>query len=123
MYPYLICVSPGGSSNIISPTGGTTTSPFEYATKPASISAEKFIVATEAGILFQMMQENPDKEIIPAPAEEDNTCACSECAFMKMNTLKKLYLCLKYELPNIEVDAELAKKAIVPIERMLELSK
>ncbi|MBU2928324.1 quinolinate synthase NadA [Winogradskyella psychrotolerans] len=83
----------------------------------------KFIVATEAGILFQMMQENPNKQIIPAPAKEDNTCACSECAYMKMNTLKKLYLCIKYELPNIEVDAELAKKAIVPIERMLELSK
>lgn len=84
---------------------------------------KKFIVATEAGILFQMMQENPEKHIIPAPAEEDNTCACSECAFMKMNTLKKLYLCLKHELPNIEVDTELAKKAIIPINRMLELSK
>ena len=83
----------------------------------------KFIVATEAGILFQMMQENPDKIIIPAPAKEDNTCACSECAYMKMNTLKKLYLCLKYELPDIEVDAELCKKAIVPIQRMLEISK
>lgn len=84
---------------------------------------EKFIVATEAGILFQMLQENPDKTIIPAPAKEDNTCACSECAYMKMNTLEKLYLCLKYELPNIEVDAELCKKAILPIERMLALSK
>jgi len=84
---------------------------------------EKFIVATEAGILFQMMQENPDKTIIPAPAKEDNTCACSECAYMKMNTLKKLYLCLKHELPIIEVDAELCKKAIVPIQRMLEISK
>jgi quinolinate synthase len=70
-----------------------------------------------------MMQENPDKHIIPAPAKEDNTCACSECAFMKMNTLKKLYLCLNYELPSIEVNAELAKKAIIPIERMLVLSK
>lgn len=84
---------------------------------------EKFIVATEAGILFQMMQENPDKTIIPAPAKEDNTCACSECAYMKMNTLKKLYLCLKHELPDIEVDRELAKKAIIPINRMLEISK
>jgi quinolinate synthase len=83
---------------------------------------EKFIVATEAGILFQMMQENPDKIIIPAPAKDDNTCACSECAYMKLNTMKKLYLCLKHELPNIEVDKELAKKAILPIERMLELS-
>ena len=86
-------------------------------------SRTKFIVATEAGILYQMMRENPDKDIIPAPAKEDNTCACSECAYMKLNTLKKLYLCIKHELPNIEVDAELAKKAIVPIERMLELSK
>ena len=84
---------------------------------------KKFIVATEAGILFQMLQENPDKIIIPAPAKEDNTCACSECAYMKMNTMKKLYLCLKHELPNIEVDAELSKKAIIPINRMLELSK
>ena len=84
---------------------------------------KKFIVATEAGILFQMMQENPDKTIIPAPAKEDNTCACSECAYMKMNTLKKLYLCLKHELPDIEVDADLCKKAIVPIQRMLEISK
>lgn len=84
---------------------------------------QKFIVATEAGILFQMMQENPDKTIIPAPAKEDNTCACSECAYMKMNTMKKLYLCLQHELPNIEVAEELSKKAIVPIERMLEISK
>ena len=84
---------------------------------------KKFIVATEAGILFKMLQENPDKEIIPAPAKEDNICACSECAYMKMNTLKKLYLCLEHELPSIEVDAELSKKAILPIERMLELSK
>ncbi|WP_339660487.1 quinolinate synthase NadA [uncultured Polaribacter sp.] len=84
---------------------------------------KKFIVATEAGILFEMLQENPDKIIIPAPAKEDNTCACSECAYMKMNTMKKLYLCLKHELPNIEVEAELAKQAIIPINRMLELSK
>jgi len=84
---------------------------------------KKFIVATEAGILFKMLQENPDKEIIPAPAKEDNTCACSECAYMKMNTLKKLYLCLEHELPSITVDAELSKKAILPIERMLALSK
>jgi len=83
----------------------------------------KFIVATEAGILYQMMQENPNKTIIPAPAKEDNTCACSECAYMKMNTMKKLYLCLKHELPNIEVAADLCKKAIVPIQRMLEISK
>jgi len=84
---------------------------------------EEFIVATEAGILFQMMQENPDKIIIPAPAEEDNSCACSECHFMKMNSMEKLYLAMKYEMPSIEVESELAKKAIIPINRMLELSK
>ena len=85
--------------------------------------SKKFIVATEAGILYQMMQDNPDKIIIPAPAKEDNTCACSECAYMKMNTMKKLYLCMKYELPCIEVEESLAKKAIKSIERMLNLSK
>ena len=84
---------------------------------------KKFIVATEAGILYQMLKENPDKIIIPAPAKDDNTCACSECAYMKMNTMKKLYLCLKHELPNIEVETELAQQAIIPINRMLELSK
>ncbi|MBJ2172911.1 quinolinate synthase NadA [Aureibaculum sp. A20] len=82
-----------------------------------------FIVATEAGILYQMMLDNPDKEIIPAPAKEDNTCACSECMYMKMNSMKKLYLCMQYELPAIEVDKDLSKKAIVSINRMLELSK
>ena len=84
---------------------------------------ETFIVATEAGILYQMMLDNPDKEIIPAPAKEDNTCACSECMYMKMNSMKKLYLCMQYELPAIEVDKDLSEKAIVSINRMLELSK
>lgn len=85
--------------------------------------AEKFIVATEAGILHKMQQEVPQAILIPAPAEEDNTCACSECAFMKMNTLQKLYDCLLHETPQIEVSEEIRKKAILPIERMLELSK
>ncbi|QQX75816.1 MULTISPECIES: quinolinate synthase NadA [Aequorivita] len=85
--------------------------------------AEKFIVATEAGILHKMQQEVPQAILIPAPAEEDNTCACSECAFMKMNTLQKLYNCLLNETPQIEVSEEIRKKAILPIERMLELSK
>ena len=84
---------------------------------------QKFIVATEAGILHEMQQQVPNKILIPAPAKEDNTCACSECAFMKMNNMKKLYLCLQHELPAIEVDVELSKKALAPIERMLELSK
>lgn len=85
-------------------------------------SAKKFIVATEVGILHQMKQDVPDKILIPAPVEDDN-CNCSECFYMRMNTMKKLYLCLKHELPNIEVDAELSKKALVSIERMLELTK
>jgi len=84
---------------------------------------DKFIVATEAGILHKMQQEMPETELIPAPAVEDNTCACSECHFMKMNTLQKLYDCLLNESPQIEVPEHIRKKALLPIERMLELSK
>lgn len=83
---------------------------------------EKFIVATEAGILHQMQKEVPQKILIPAPAKEDNTCACSECAFMKMNTLQKLYNCLKNESPEILLEQNLMEKAHLPIKRMLELS-
>ncbi|WP_291102785.1 MULTISPECIES: quinolinate synthase NadA [unclassified Flavobacterium] len=85
--------------------------------------SKKFIVATEAGILHKMQQEVPDKILIPAPAEEDNTCACSECGYMKMNTLQKVYDCLLNESPEINVPADIMKKALIPIERMLELSK
>jgi len=84
---------------------------------------EKFIVATEAGILHKMQQEMPNTELVPAPAKEDNTCACSECHFMKMNTLQKLYDCLLNESPQIEVAEHIRKRALLPIERMLELSK
>nr|WP_315147936.1 quinolinate synthase NadA [uncultured Flavobacterium sp.] len=83
----------------------------------------KFIVATEAGILHKMKQEVPHKILIPAPSEEDNTCACSECGYMKMNTLQKVYDCLLNETPEISVPDDIMKKALVPIERMLELSK
>lgn len=83
----------------------------------------KFIVATEFGILHKMQQEVPDKILIPAPAKEDNTCACSECGYMKMNTLQKVYDCLLNETPEVTVPEDIIKKAIVPIERMLELSK
>lgn len=86
-------------------------------------SNNKFIVATEAGILYKMQQEVPDKILIPAPSQEDNTCACSECAFMKMNTLQKVYDCLLYESPEISVSSAIREKALLPIERMLELSK
>lgn len=99
---------------------GSTAGMIDYVKKHPT---EKFIVATEAGILHKMQQEVPHAILIPAPAEEDNTCACSECAFMKMNTLQKLYNCLLNENPQIEVSEEIRKKAILPIERMLELSK
>ncbi len=88
-----------------------------------SNSSNKFIVATEAGILYKMQQEVPNKTLIPAPSQEDNTCACSECGFMKMNTLQKVYDCLLNESPEVTVSEEIRKKALIPIERMLELSK
>lgn len=84
--------------------------------------AEEFIVATEAGILHQMSREVPNKTIIPAPAYEENKCACSECGYMKMNTLQKLYLCMKYEQPEIILPEHIIKNALKPIQRMLDLS-
>jgi quinolinate synthase len=83
---------------------------------------KKFIVATEAGILNEMRKKVPGVELIPAPIEEDNTCACSECAYMKMNTLQKLYDCLLNESPEINISEDIRKKALLPIQRMLELS-
>lgn len=85
-------------------------------------SIRKFIVATEAGILHKMQQEVPEKTLIPAPAKEDNTCACSECAFMKMNTLAKIYDCLVNEAPEIVVSKRISKQAMLPLERMLQFS-
>ncbi len=87
-------------------------------TDPATV----FIVATEAGILHELSKAVSDKTLIPAPTTEDNTCACSECAFMKMNTLEKLYLCLKNERPELQITEELRTQALRPIKRMLELS-
>jgi len=84
---------------------------------------DEFIIATEAGILHKMQKEVPNKKLIPAPAHEDNTCACSECGFMKMNTMEKLYLCMKHELPDVHVSESLRERALLPIERMLEISK
>ena len=83
--------------------------------------ANEFIVATEVGILFEMQKSCPKKTFIPAPVEDD-TCACSECAFMKLNTLEKLYNCLNEETPEIQLDSNLMDAARVPINRMLELS-
>lgn len=88
-----------------------------------TIQSEKrqFIVATESGVIHEMQKQNPDKEFIPAPPN-DSTCACNECSFMRLNTLQKLYNCLKYEEPEIVVDEEIAKKAIRSIQRMLDIS-
>ncbi|MBE7692746.1 quinolinate synthase NadA [Tenacibaculum finnmarkense] len=83
----------------------------------------KFIVATEVGILHKMKQEVPTAELIPAPVKEDTTCACSECAYMKVNTMQKLYDCLATESPTIEVDKTIRERALIPIQRMLDISK
>lgn len=84
--------------------------------------AQEFIVATESGILTEMQKSAPQKTFIPAPPD-DSTCACNECSYMKLITMRKLYNCLKYEWPTVEVEPEIAKKAIKPIHRMLEISK
>jgi quinolinate synthase len=79
-----------------------------------------FIVATEEGIMHQMRKKAPDKTLIPAPP--NSSCACNECPFMKLNTLEKVHLCLRDEKPEMQVDEDLAKKALTPLERMLEWS-
>jgi len=87
--------------------------------------ATQFIVATEAGILHEMQRTCPEKQFIPVPPEISESgleCSCNECQYMKMNTLLKVYNTLKYEWPQVEVDPEIAKDAVKPIERMLELS-
>lgn len=81
-----------------------------------------FIVATESGILYEMRKQCSEKNFIPAPPE-DSTCACNECNFMRLNTLEKLYNTLKYEWPEVQVEKAVAEKAILPIQRMLDISK
>lgn len=83
--------------------------------------AQKFIVATESGILHQMKKACPDKTFIPAPSN-DSTCACNDCSYMKLNSMHKLYLCLKNELPEVVLSADVIEKARRPIERMLNIS-
>ncbi len=83
-------------------------------------NTKEFIVATETGILHQMQKLNPDKTFIPAPP--NNSCACNDCPHMKLNTLEKLYLCLKYELPEILMEEDLRLAAKKPIDKMLKIS-
>lgn len=98
---------------------GSTTALLNYV---QSSKAKKFIVATESGILHQMVKACPDKIFIPAPSV-DSTCGCNDCTYMKLNSLQKLYVCLKHELPEIILPDEVIKKAKLPIQRMLEISK
>ena len=84
-------------------------------------NASQYIVATEVGILHQMQKHCPEKIFIPAPIDDD-TCACSECAYMKMNTLEKLYNCLANEKPEIKMNTDIINAAQIPIKRMIELS-
>jgi len=98
---------------------GSTASLLKFTTQS---DCKQFIVAKESGIIHEMINQNPFKEFIPAPPE-DSTCACNECNFMRLNTLEKLYNCLKYELPEIEVDHTIQVKAVKSIHRMLKLSE
>jgi len=96
---------------------GSTTGLLKYT---MNSEAKEFIVATESGIIHQMEKANPGKVFIPAPP--NNSCACNDCPHMKRNTLEKLYLCLKNELPEVDVPMHVVEKARLPIERMLEIS-
>ncbi|MDE5783083.1 MAG: quinolinate synthase NadA [Prevotella sp.] len=101
---------------------GSTATMLEYVQQS---DRKQFIVATEAGILHEMQRMCPDKQFIPVPPEISESgleCSCNECHYMKMNTLLKVYNTLKYEWPAIEIDSEMAKEAVKPIERMLDLS-
>jgi quinolinate synthase len=96
---------------------GSTTNLLKYT---ISDEAQEYIVATETGILHKMQEASPHKTFIPAPP--NNSCACNDCPHMKLNTLEKIYLCLKYELPELLMDEELRLQAKLPIDRMLEIS-
>ena len=98
---------------------GSTQALLNYATNSQDT---EFLVATESGIIHQMQKQNPNKVFIPVPPV-DSTCGCNDCKYMRLNSLEKLYLCLKTEQPEILVDEALRVKAVKPIERMLDLSK
>ena len=101
---------------------GSTATMLNYAQQS---DKQQFIVATEAGILHEMQRTCPSKDFIPVPPEISESgleCSCNECQYMKMNTLLKIYNTLKYGWPSVEVDPEIAKEAVKPINRMLELS-
>ncbi|MDF3077054.1 MAG: quinolinate synthetase [Sphingobacteriaceae bacterium] len=97
---------------------GSTTGLLKYT---MNNPAKEFIVATESGIIHQMEKANPGKVFIPAPP--NNTCACNDCPHMKRNTLEKLYLCMKHELPEVTVPSNIIERAKLPIQRMLDISE
>jgi len=97
---------------------GSTAALIKYTNESTQM---QFIVATESGVIHEMRKQNPDKMFIPAPPN-DSTCACNECNFMRLNTMEKLYYCLRDEQPEIIVDEAVREKAVRPILRMLELS-
>ena len=97
---------------------GSTTGLLKYTQNDA---ATEFIVATETGILHQMEKSSPHKTFIPA--QPNNSCACNDCPHMKRNTLEKIYLCMKYEMPNVTMDESLRLAALKPIQKMLDISK
>lgn len=97
---------------------GSTTQLLKYVIKD---SADQFIVVTETGILHQMQLNSPNKTFIPAPP--NNNCACNDCPYMKLNTLEKIYLCLKYELPELTMDETLRIAAKKPMDRMMNISR
>ena len=98
---------------------GSTAALLKYTTES---DEREFIVATESGILHQMQNACPDKTFIPVPPN-DSTCACNECNFMRLNSLEKLYNTLRYEWPEVDVPADIIRKAVLPINRMLEISQ
>lgn len=102
---------------LISDFVGSTAQLLKFSAENVS---KEFIVATEPGIFYEMKKANPEKTFIPAPFD-NSSCSCNECSFMKLTTLKKLYLTLKYELPEIILDQETIKLARIPIERMLNV--
>ncbi|MCH2022193.1 MAG: quinolinate synthase NadA [Saprospiraceae bacterium] len=97
---------------------GSTSSLLKY-TRESGF--DEFIVATESGIIHQMEKSSPQKKFYPAPP--NNTCACNECPHMKLNTMEKLYLCMKYELPEVTLEKSIIDKGRVCIDRMLDISK
>lgn len=96
---------------------GSTTALLKYTINTA---VDEFIVVTESGIIHQMQLASPSKTFIPAPPE--NNCACNDCPHMKLNTLEKLYLCMKYEVPEVIIPSDIAAKALIPLQRMLQIS-